>query len=63
MFQSRRAGPRLSAAPTVRRPLQRDQIASWHQAKFTNAPTEAAHHLIKRVKRIAFGFTAFGTTA
>jgi hypothetical protein len=37
----------------------RHQIAAWHQAKFTNAPTEAANNLIKRVKRIAFGFTRF----
>ncbi|CAN5707401.1 ISL3 family transposase [soil metagenome] len=36
-----------------------DQIAAWHQAKLTNAPTEAANNLIKRVKRIAFGFTRF----
>ena len=37
----------------------RDQIAAWHQARFTNAPTEAANNLIKWVKRIAFGFTRF----
>jgi transposase len=37
----------------------REQIAAWHQAKFTNAPTEAANNLIKRIKRIAFGFTRF----
>ncbi|MGI8794256.1 MAG: transposase [Acidimicrobiales bacterium] len=37
----------------------RHQIAAWHQAHFTNAPTEAANNLIKRVKRIAFGFTRF----
>lgn len=37
----------------------KDQIAAWHQAKFTNAPTEAANNLIKRVKRVAFGFTRF----
>jgi hypothetical protein len=37
----------------------RDQIAAWHQARFTNAPTEAANNLIKRVKRVAFGFTRF----
>lgn len=37
----------------------RTQIAAWHQARFTNAPTEAANNLIKRVKRIAFGFTRF----
>jgi transposase len=37
----------------------RHQIAAWHQARFTNAPTEAANNLIKRVKRIAFAFTRF----
>jgi transposase len=37
----------------------RAQIAAWHQARFTNAPTEAANNLIKRVKRVAFGFTRF----
>jgi len=38
----------------------RDQIAAWHQAHVTNGPTEAANNLIKRIKRIAFGFTNFG---
>jgi len=37
----------------------KDRTAAWHQARFTNAPTEAANNLIKRVKRIAFGFTRF----
>ncbi|MCH7668240.1 MAG: ISL3 family transposase [Acidobacteria bacterium] len=37
----------------------RDQIAAWHQAHVTNAPTEAANNLIKRIKRIAFGFRQF----
>jgi transposase len=39
-----------------------DQIAAWHQARFTNAPSEAANNLVKRVKRvkrIAFEFTNF----
>ncbi len=35
----------------------RDQIAAWHHAHVTNGPTEAANNLIKRVKRVAFGFT------
>jgi len=35
------------------------QIAAWHQAHVTNGPTEAANNLIKRVKRVAFGFTNF----
>ena len=37
----------------------RTQIANWHAARVTNAPTEAANNLIKRVKRAAFGFTNF----
>lgn len=36
-----------------------DQIAAWHQAHVTNGPTEAANNLIKRVKRVAFGFRRF----
>ena len=35
----------------------RHQIAEWHQARFTNGPTEAVNNLIKRVKRVAFGIT------
>jgi len=35
----------------------RHQIAAWHQARFTNGPTEAVNNLIKRVKRVAFGIT------
>ena len=37
----------------------RHRIAAWHQAHVTNAPTEAANNLIKRIKRGAFGFTRF----
>ncbi len=37
----------------------RHQIANWHAARVTNAATEAANNLIKRVKRVAFGFTNF----
>jgi transposase len=37
----------------------RDQIAAWHQAHVTNAATEGMNDLIKRVKRVAFGFTQF----
>jgi len=37
----------------------RHQIAAWHQAHVSNGPTEAANNLIKRVKRVAFGFTSF----
>jgi transposase len=34
----------------------RHQIAAWHRAHVSNGPTEAASNLIKRVKRVAFGF-------
>ena len=37
----------------------RHQISNWHAARVTNAPTEAANNLVKRVKRAAFGFTNF----
>ena len=37
----------------------RDQIAAWHHAQVTNAATEGMNNLIKRVKRVAFGFTRF----
>ena len=37
----------------------KDQIAAWHHAHVTNGPTEAANNLIKRIKRVAFGFTRF----
>ena len=37
----------------------RHQIAAWHTARLTNAATEAANNLIKRVKRVAFGFKVF----
>ena len=37
----------------------RAQISNWYAARVTNAPTEAANNLVKRVKRAAFGFTNF----
>lgn len=37
----------------------RDQILAWHQAKVTNGPTEATNNLIKRIKRVGFGFRQF----
>ena len=37
----------------------RAPISNWHAAQVTNAATEAANNLIKRVKRAAFGFTNF----
>jgi transposase len=37
----------------------RHQIAAWHHAQVSNGPTEAINNLIKRVKRVAFGFRKF----
>ncbi len=37
----------------------RDQIVAWHQARVSNGPTEAMNNLIKRIKRIGFGFRRF----
>ena len=37
----------------------RIEITAWHACHFTNGPTEAMNNLIKRVKRVAFGFTSF----
>jgi transposase len=36
-----------------------DQIVAWHQARVSNGPTEAVNNLIKRIKRIGFGFRRF----
>jgi transposase len=36
-----------------------DQIVAWHESKITNGPTEGANNLIKRIKRIGFGFRKF----
>ena len=36
-----------------------DQIVAWHLARVSNGPTEGMNNLIKRVKRVAFGFTNF----
>ena len=35
------------------------EITAWHDCHFSNGPTEAMNNLIKRVKRVAFGFTSF----
>jgi transposase len=37
----------------------RHQIAAWHRARVSNGPTEAVNNLVKRVKRVAFGFRRF----
>lgn len=36
-----------------------DQIVAWHDAFVSNGPTEAINNLIKRIKRIGFGFRSF----
>jgi len=53
-----------SCPPEIRalgRALRRwlDQIVAWHQARVSNGPTEAVNNLIKRIKRIGFGFRRF----
>jgi transposase len=39
----------------------RAQIAAWHGSGISNGPTESANNLIKRIKRIGFGFRRFDT--
>lgn len=36
-----------------------DKICNFHLARVTNAPTEALNNLIKRIKRVGFGFRNF----
>ncbi len=35
------------------------QITNWHRAHLSNGPTEAINNLVKRIKRIGFGFRRF----
>lgn len=37
----------------------RTQISAWHQCHLSNGPTEGANNLIKRIKRVGFGFRTF----
>ena len=37
----------------------RHQIVAWHRSHVSNGPTEAVNNLVKRVKRVAFGFRRF----
>jgi transposase len=37
----------------------RQDIVAWHHALVSNGPTEAVNNLIKRIKRIGFGFRRF----
>lgn len=57
-------GSKKSAPPEVRtlaRTLRNwfDSIVAWHGARVSNGPTEGMNNLLKRVKRVAFGFTNF----
>ena len=54
-------GMRPSEVRSLGRTLKRwrSEITAWHACHFTNGPTEAMNNLIKRVKRVAFGFTSF----
>jgi transposase len=36
-----------------------DKLCNYHIARHSNGPTEALNNLIKRIKRIAFGFRNF----
>lgn len=36
-----------------------DKLCNFHLARYSNGPTEALNNLIKRIKRIAFGFRNF----
>jgi transposase len=36
-----------------------DEITNWHKAFVSNGPTEAINNLIKRIKRVGFGFRSF----
>ncbi len=59
--------PTFSTSPARRRstssagpsPAGAAQITNWHHARYTNAATEAVNNLIKRIKRIGFGFRNF----
>jgi len=57
-------GSKKSSPPEVRRLARTlrnwfDAIVAWHQARVSNGPTEGMNNLLKRVKRVAFGFTNF----
>ena len=61
---SRRTACRRTMPPEIQR-LGRtirhwfDKIANFHLARVSNGPTEALNNLIKRIKRIGFGFRNF----
>ena len=37
----------------------RHEIVAWHDLRVSNGPTEASNNLVKRIKRVGFGFTNF----
>jgi len=58
LFADTGFGPEVnSLAHTLRK--WGTQIVNWHKAKISNGPTEAANNLIKRIKRVGFGFRNF----
>ena len=46
-------------APAFPESVADGEIAAWHKAQVSNGPTEAINNLIKRIKRVAFGFRRF----
>jgi hypothetical protein len=52
---------RSPRGPLLGRTLARwfDEITNWNKAFVSNGPTEAIKNLIKRIKRIGFGFRSF----
>jgi transposase len=36
-----------------------EKLCNWHRIRISNGPTEGLNNLIKRIKRIGFGFTNF----
>ena len=63
--RARRALPQARHAaggPTARTDPARqwfDKICNFHLARMSNGPTEALNNLIKRIKRVGFGFRNF----
>ena len=56
---SKRSAP--SEVKHLARTLSRwfSSIVAWHEARVSNGPTEGMNNLLKRVKRVAFGFPNF----
>jgi hypothetical protein len=41
---------------------RREPILAWHSTGASNGPTEGLSSITKKIKRVAAGFTNFGTT-